>query len=81
MGAGLRRSLRGGGIKKSKRVIKNTKKVVKKHKKTRKGGKRKTLKKKLYKKKGGDDFMKNACQNDPKYFEANKGQCIAYGYM
>ena len=30
MGAGLRRSLRGGGIKKNKRVIKNTKKVVKK---------------------------------------------------
>ena len=76
MGAGLRRSLRGGGIKKSKRVIKNTKKVVKKHKKTRKGGKRKTLKKKLYKKKGGSLYSVN-CQN-PEFYSTHRAECAGY---
>lgn len=78
MGAGLRRSLRGGGIKKSKRVIKNTKKVVKKHKKTRKGGKRKTLKKKLYKKKGGDpSFYSVNCQK-PEFHSTHRAECAGY---
>lgn len=76
MGAGLRRSLRGGGIKKSKRVIKNTKKVVKKHKKTRKGGKRKTLKKKLYKKKGGS-FLSEECKK-PEFYNAHRAECAGY---
>lgn len=77
MGAGLRRSLRGGRIKKNKRVIKNTKKVVKKHKKTRKGGKRKTLKKKLYKKKGGDSFYSENRQK-PEFYSAHRGECAGY---